>query len=648
MPAVDGVALPAELRIEPTGAHIRIDRRGPGHFAVAVRGGLSASIHAAGLCPAPLDAPVVRLKPLFVVNGERAQVGYGAEARLDAVPQCQAAEALVVRWNDNDGVVAEGRRVTRTMPSMQSARVGAEPVTGVVPISPASRGSLRLHLNAFEGDELRFQQTLLVHAAARFGGVPSVPLRTRVYLRGHELQLLQQPMDSEAQLVPTGEDLFSLIPDEQGRYVFGTASNREEQDEREETSSAQPPPRGSDGRDGGVPPNLGNNGNAVEVQPLFSIRAGGYVRTPLDCGRSECHQEATTGTAHSPMTSALARAIEDEDYTPGCALGCHTIGEPGVGDEGFSHVARNLGFAAPHHGYEGAWNDLPRELRRLGGVGCPSCHGPGAIPEAGARWKILSTDVCAVCHDAPPRYTIVQQWRRSRMAQPEDETKRAEECRTCHTTAGYLGVDMNIDHPLAKSPLGIACAACHDPHPAAAGEALLRDPPPLASPFDDVELPGQSRICVSCHFPRPDRMLPEASAAALLLGRGSYDAQGHWAARTSPHGALERGCMSCHSTHAWQVDEDVCSECHEARPPPPDLAEQLGRLDVAERGATADTGTRAPNPDTTPNPHTAPETAAERARWNATLVGADRGAWAHGGSTTLEILRDAAQLAGLE
>ena len=37
----------------------------------------------------------------------------------------------------------------------------------------------------------------------------------------------------------------------------------------------------------------------------------------------------------------------------------------------------------------GSWDDLPRSLRRAGGVGCLSCHGPGAIPEESSRWAIL-------------------------------------------------------------------------------------------------------------------------------------------------------------------------------------------------------------------------------------------------------------------
>ena len=34
---------------------------------------------------------------------------------------------------------------------------------------------------------------------------------------------------------------------------------------------------------------------------------------------------------------------------------------------------------------------------------------PGALPEA--RWSILRADVCAYCHDAPPRYGHVEGWR---------------------------------------------------------------------------------------------------------------------------------------------------------------------------------------------------------------------------------------------
>ena len=97
--------------------------------------------------------------------------------------------------------------------------------------------------------------------------------------------------------------------------------------------------------------------------------------------------EADLGGRH-PLTS------------PECAVACHTTGEPGTNDGGFSHVFESS--VSPRFRTISA--ELPRALRRLGGVGCLACHGPARVPPDSARWAVLRSDVCATCHDAPPRY----------------------------------------------------------------------------------------------------------------------------------------------------------------------------------------------------------------------------------------------------
>jgi hypothetical protein len=138
------------------------------------------------------------------------------------------------------------------------------------------------------------------------------------------------------------------------------------------------------------------------------------------------------------MTTVLARALAGglgADYVPECAIACHAVGEPGLADGGFVNVARALGYLLPHHPEPDPWPGVPRALRRLAGVGCTACHGPAAIPEPESRWAILRSDVCAFCHDAPPRYRHVQAWRSSKMATPSQAAlsrERSAGCDGCH------------------------------------------------------------------------------------------------------------------------------------------------------------------------------------------------------------------------
>ena len=267
------------------------------------------------------------------------------------------------------------------------------------------------------------------------------------------------------------------------------------------------------------------------------------------------------------MTAVLARGLEGgfgKDFDPRCAIACHAVGEPGLPDGGFVDVARALAFTLPHQGTPGTWAGLPRALRRLGGVGCTACHGPGAIPDKKGRWAVLRVGVCAVCHDAAPRYGHVAAWRSSRMARadagPETRTRA---CARCHSTAGFL---VSLGEKAAEQwappdhepPMGITCAACHAVHGAHEG-ALVRDVkiPASLKPLAE-SLPATSRVCLPCHTPDPTQ---SASQAAIWLGGGK-----------SPHGGLGKGCLACHAggaprerggSHSFAVDWARCEPCHE-------------------------------------------------------------------------------------
>ena len=242
----------------------------------------------------------------------------------------------------------------------------------------------------------------------------------------------------------------------------------------------------------------------------LTLRASAHDKTPLDCGRSDCHASIAEMAVSSPMSQALERQLGASGAAPDgvtCALDCHVTGERGLRDGGFLDLASKLGWMWLGRT---SWQDLPRALRRPGGVRCSGCHGPGAIPEPGARTAIVRSDVCATCHDAPPAYVHVQQWRASRMARSDEqpETRSRAACARCHTTAGFLaavGIRKHDEEP-DDSIAGVACAACHAPHGAHRGEKLVRaiDAPEVLGGKDLSERVAPSAPCLNCHAPTPE------------------------------------------------------------------------------------------------------------------------------------------------
>jgi hypothetical protein len=171
---------------------------------------------------------------------------------------------------------------------------------------------------------------------------------------------------------------------------------------------------------------------------------------------------------------------------------------------------------------------------------------------------------------------------------------RAEGCRDCHTTWGFLhatGVRPALSQPPDGVVMGIACAACHAPHAAA-----VRQP---AAPPSLGEVPAS--VCLPCHA---------GSSAALWAGRGGQRSDGSPLDGPAPHGRI--ACAGCHdaASHTFAAR---CTGCH-ATPPPADPA-------LAARAAAL-----AGKLGVTHHATGAPPTPAAR---NVALVVEDRGAWAH-------------------
>lgn len=518
-------------------------------------------VSAKGACPISLDTTA--LKPDQVVRKDvlpfidfgppNEQVGYGAEVTITGKPACPEARQGSISWSqiageplgelheDDHGFTVR----THTLPMRHFFR-DAKQTPGIVAISPRTRGTAVLEARWSGPAASESLYNVTVASAARSSGMPNVPLDHRVYLTASEWQLVLSPDGSRAALAEA-EIGKSFQPDVAGHYRF---------------------------RD-----------DAGEELSVFAQR---YDATPLDCGRSECHADLAKAAAASPMATILKRGLSgwlQEPYDVSCAIGCHSAGEPGLHDGGFWHLAADLDVAMPEPN-DHAYDALPAALRRVGGVGCFACHGPGMIPEPAGRWAILRADVCAVCHDAPPRYGHVVAWRASRMARADhDEAARTSpECNRCHTTSGFLtniGALAQMPPVPANVSLGIGCAACHAAH--AHGKDHSTEPPSLlrSVAIPDLLTKGanafavdeKARICLPCHAPESGSGAVSASAAAIWAGKGGVDPNTSVALDGSvQHVAIQGGCIGCHASgpsnvergrsHAFGVDGSKCSVCH--------------------------------------------------------------------------------------
>ncbi len=533
-----------ELTVSPPDSLVSKHPREPGSFELAIRGDAPITLSAPGTCPQTIAREVTAadLRAAIEVPSDLPDVGWNAPFSLRVQPTCDEARRGRVDWRVIEGVlasfeIADGGFSLRGRTRAQPAETRP---WGIVPVSPRTRGTTVIEARWTDERGHALTRTVRVSAAARASGVASIAVDQTVHLGGRGWRLLRStPADVRPELVEIEPDLHRFRARRPGQFVL-----------------------------------------LDEKQRPLSIRAGLHERVPLDCGRSECHRAATDDVQTSPMTHVLRNGLEgalSSTYDPACAIACHAAGEPGLDDGGFVAVAARLGFSlpAPH---AGAWDALPRALRRLGGVGCTSCHGPAAIPEPTARFAILRADVCATCHDAPPRYSHVAAWRASAMAQSDRDPIAAGDpaCQRCHTTAGFLRTLSSArreDAPREAGPIGIACAACHAPH-AAHGASLVREVA-VDAPF--AALPPKDRICVPCH---------ESGAAAVWAGRSGA---------TSPHASV--GCTGCHMTaragdadrgsaHAFRVDYAACRACHtRGLPSPQEMLRPL--VPPSERGSPA-------------------------------------------------------------
>lgn len=620
---VAAAALPVSsleaLRLEPKGVlleAIRVDRRL--ELTLDSRA-TEITVHAPGACPQSFEFPPraregrTQLTPLIELSGPASDVGFDATFEVSVRTGCASARRGSIAWSVEGAPLAElsvldgGFRVVgRTAPAPE--RLTSWPAGHVVPVSPAERGTTRLVARWTSPSGDMVTRSIDVSAAPRSRGLPNVGLGERVLLAGSGYRVVTRPDGALAEVMPWGSfGLSSLVPDRAGAWELDAGGRR------------------------------------------LRLHADRYDAVPLDCGRTECHAAETHAAQSSPMTAALVELLARSEPDVACAFGCHTTGEHGGTDGGFSHALADLDIDAETLP---AWNELPRPLRRLGGVGCLACHGPTAMPEESARWAILRADVCAYCHDAPPRYGHVRAWRSTALARADErlETRAIAECARCHTTWGLLdAVNPSASGsripPDDASPMGVACVACHAVHAQTAVQpGLLRRAPVDAVyaglPESAVE---RSSTCIRCHSPEAG---VGPSAALIWAGQGAQDPlTGAPLLGPAPHAAVPGGCVGCHGSrtssvsrgvgHDFRATPDRCPACHADRPIDRSLFERARHL-LSSADAPAERHPAHARPSV-------PVTVEDRALALARLVLEDRGAAVHN-PRYAELLLDRAAL----
>jgi hypothetical protein len=257
----------------------------------------------------------------------------------------------------------------------------------------------------------------------------------------------------------------------------------------------------------------------------------------------------------------------------------------------FVDVAAGLSFTLPAH-------VRPRHLGLPAARAAPHSAASAArratarrrSPRRGRAWSILRADVCAVCHDAPPRYPKVAAWRASKMARADATPgTRAEGCRDCHTTWGFLFRFRRAAASLAAARRRRCRWASPAPLATRRPPAALRQPPAPASLRRVATVRRAPSACRATRGRQP----------ALWLGRGGQRADG--TALEGPRAAREGGLHPAATTPRPTPSPARCTGCHETAHGARPVARRPRRRARRPPRVTAprDAGATGPSPPTT-------------------------------------------------
>ncbi len=230
----------------------------------------------------------------------------------------------------------------------------------------------------------------------------------------------------------------------------------------------------------------------------------------------------------------------------------------------------------------------------IGFIGCEGPEGPagpaganGDQGENGADGALL----CLNCHDD------------AGMAQKEAEFALAGHseaytrfnsgsCAVCHSHEGFVanGDQAGLEDAFVHGST-MSCGTCHSHSTNGEGKVFsadvplrFNDPVVMLTGVDDIDLGGESNLCVRCHQPRTTWDAYDDETGDFAFITSSHAGPHHGAQSTalmglggdhrlssslddygpSPHGA--EGCVSCHmneGNHSFKPVAAACTGCHE-------------------------------------------------------------------------------------
>ena len=317
----------------------------------------------------------------------------------------------------------------------------------------------------------------------------------------------------------------------------------------------------------------------------------GYFRLNPDNGYlgarscSSCHSDTYAGwqrTQHAGALSVLNGVPPSEVQN---CLVCHTVG-----------YGQSTGFVST--------NATPD----LAGVGCESCHGPGAAHEYGDHAAVhpaytVAAETCGGCHNGA-RYPTYSEWTNSAHATVTPDVasgfddspsgqSRMMNCGPCHSGAvrvamldnykqmlkGYTNV-LALPSGNDAHSFGQTCSVCHDPHYTNGPPYQLRNPITSTNFYTFVTGAATNRngqylntvfatqyvasvqICAQCHNSRgaswtsTSRPPHHSVQYNIFLGNVGELADGSTPNLPYPHGVVVTNqCVTCHMQQSAYVSE---------------------------------------------------------------------------------------------
>lgn len=373
---------------------------------------------------------------------------------------------------------------------------------------------------------------------------------------------------------------------------------------------------------------LTESATGAEIEFIVREYAGRNVNDTGSC--TSCHGvfavpiqaefDAWTLSGHSMAFEDLINVPAPEGHFRESCFPCHTAGDDGYDDNGFSNQPQYDDFLAqfwpegkliqvvPDQTNYVTMEDSYPTLYSRANITCENCHGPHG--NAGGVVD-MAADVCGTCHGAPTRHGRFEEWQLAGHSN-FNTTRFAERsglprdpCAQCHSAQGFIwytdhGTTDDFPADLFSSTGGRqpqSCVTCHDPHNAGTTTGLGTDAP-MRGTYNKVVVTdagwtlydaGKSGICMSCHNARrggweegiKNGDVPHHGTQGDVV-QGQNAAVFFGVPMPGGHSLLSDSCVECHmrqitppspygregqTNHTWFVSEELtgenlCAHCH--------------------------------------------------------------------------------------